>query len=110
MLRRTIWLLVLALAFSHYSVRVVAADATTPPREFQFAGSGYGHGVGMSQVGARGQALAGKSASEILKYYYPGTDITPYPDTTVVRVNIANLISNVTFTIPLKKEIGRAHV
>ena len=103
MLRGTIWLLVLALAFSHYSIGVVAADATTPPREFQFAGSGYGHGVGMSQVGARGQALAGKSASEILKYYYPGTDITPYPDTTLIRVNIANLISNVTFTVPSKK-------
>ena len=103
MFRRTIWLLVLALAFSHLSVGVVAADTTTPPQEFQFAGSGYGHGVGMSQVGARGQALAGKSAGEILKYYYPGTDITPYPDTTVIRVNIANLISNVTFTVPSKQ-------
>ena len=103
MFRRTIWLLVLALAFSHYSTGVVTADSTTPPQEFQFAGSGYGHGVGMSQIGARGLALAGKSAREILNYYYPGTDITPYPDTTVIRVNIANLISNVTFTVASKQ-------
>jgi len=31
-----------------------------------------GHGVGMSGCGARGQAEEGKSAEEILNYYYPG--------------------------------------
>ena len=34
-----------------------------------------GHGVGMSGCGAEGQALEGKTAEEILKYYYPGTAI-----------------------------------
>jgi peptidoglycan hydrolase-like amidase len=34
-----------------------------------------GHGVGMSGCGAKGQAIEGKSAEEILKYYYPGTVI-----------------------------------
>lgn len=41
-----------------------------------------GHGVGMSGCGARGQAEEGKSAEEILRYYYPGTSIeelTPSP-------------------------------
>ncbi|NLG07042.1 hypothetical protein GX553_01140 [Candidatus Peribacteria bacterium] len=33
----------------------------------------WGHGVGMSGCGARGQALEGKTAEEILEYYYPGT-------------------------------------
>ncbi|MBI2523662.1 hypothetical protein HYW11_00390 [Candidatus Peregrinibacteria bacterium] len=32
-----------------------------------------GHGVGMSGCGARGQAGEGKSAEEVLQYYYPGT-------------------------------------
>ncbi len=32
-----------------------------------------GHGVGLSAVGAIGQANEGKSASEILSYYYQGT-------------------------------------
>lgn len=36
---------------------------------------GYGHGVGMSQYGARGMALEGKSSTEILKWYYQGTEI-----------------------------------
>ncbi|PIQ76391.1 hypothetical protein COU78_06055 [Candidatus Peregrinibacteria bacterium CG10_big_fil_rev_8_21_14_0_10_49_24] len=38
-----------------------------------------GHGVGMSGCGADGQVKEGKSAEEILEYYYPGTDITPMP-------------------------------
>ena len=80
-----------------------AEELSTIPIEFEFAGSGYGHGVGMSQVGARGQALEGKSAIEILKYYYPGTEVTPYPDDALIRVNIANQISAATLTVPLNK-------
>jgi len=53
--------------------------------------------VGMSQIGARGQALESKTAVEILNYYYPGTAVTAYPDDQLIRVNIANLISSVTF-------------
>ncbi len=33
-------------------------------------GGGWGHGVGMSQYGAYGQALAGRTYEEILKHYY----------------------------------------
>lgn len=36
---------------------------------------GYGHGVGMSQYGANGMAKEGKTAEEILQYYYQGTKI-----------------------------------
>ena len=33
-------------------------------------GSGYGHGVGMSQWGARAMAEQGKSAEEIVQYFF----------------------------------------
>lgn len=69
---------------------------TLIPTDFRFFGSGYGHGVGMSQIGARGQALESKTAIEILNYYYPGTAVTAYPDNLLIRVNIANLVSSVT--------------
>ena len=36
---------------------------------------GYGHGVGMSQYGAKCMAEEGKNAAEILSHYYPGTEI-----------------------------------
>jgi stage II sporulation protein D len=39
-------------------------------------GLGWGHGVGMCQWGAYGMARAGKKCDEILKYYYPGAEIS----------------------------------
>ena len=38
--------------------------------EITFAGSGHGHGVGLSQWGARGMAASGYSYSEIIEHYY----------------------------------------
>ncbi len=42
---------------------------------FIFDGRGFGHGVGLCQVGAFGMARAGKSYEEILKTYYTGVEI-----------------------------------
>lgn len=42
---------------------------------FVFKGRGSGHGVGLSQWGAKGMAEEGDSYREILKHYYPGTDL-----------------------------------
>ncbi len=38
-----------------------------------FVGSGYGHGVGMSQWAAQGMALEGATYGDILDKFYPGT-------------------------------------
>lgn len=47
--------------------------------EMVFSVWGYGHGVGMSQYGAQGMALAGYDYKEILQYYYQGVELkTPY--------------------------------
>lgn len=51
-----------------------------------FYGRGYGHGVGLSQYGARGRALAGQSAGEIIAHYYAGTTIGTIPADTPIRV------------------------
>ncbi|HEX2325896.1 MAG TPA: SpoIID/LytB domain-containing protein, partial [Chloroflexota bacterium] len=40
-----------------------------------FEGKGWGHGVGLCQWGARGRALAGQPAGEILGAYYQGTSV-----------------------------------
>lgn len=44
--------------------------------EFNFIGRGWGHGVGLCQVGAYGLALEGFTAEEILRTYYTGVEIT----------------------------------
>ncbi len=61
----------LAVVFLAVSPRAVAG----PPPVFVVSGGGYGHGVGMSQWGAYGQAKAGRSYGEILAYYYRGTTL-----------------------------------
>ena len=43
---------------------------------FTFCGRGWGHGVGLCQVGAFGMALAGADYKEILKKYYQGIKIS----------------------------------
>lgn len=42
---------------------------------FIFTGSGWGHGVGMSQWGARGMAEQGHSFQSILLHYYQGVEL-----------------------------------
>ena len=44
----------------------------------EFHGKGWGHGVGLCQWGALGQALLGRSYQDILKFYYPGSVILNY--------------------------------
>jgi stage II sporulation protein D len=44
--------------------------------EFTFIGRGWGHGVGMCQVGAYGLAKQGWTSEQILKAYYSGIEIT----------------------------------
>lgn len=41
-----------------------------PPASFALSGSGFGHGVGLSQYGAAAMARGGNSAAQILQFYY----------------------------------------
>ena len=45
-----------------------------------FEGLGWGHGVGLCQWGAYYMSRAGKKATEILQFYYPGSKVTDYKD------------------------------
>ena len=44
-------------------------------RVFTIVGGGYGHGVGLSQHGANGMAARGFHYREILRYFYPGSEL-----------------------------------
>ncbi|WP_068264381.1 SpoIID/LytB domain-containing protein [Janibacter limosus] len=73
------------------SVPVTSSRATAssvPAGPWTFSGAGFGHGVGMSQYGALAQAKAGRSAQQILAFYYRGTTYDAVPDTQTIRVNI----------------------
>ena len=59
---------VLGLNSANFKVRVEEGDLV-------FSTIGYGHGVGLSQYGARYMAIAGERYDQILRHYYPGTEL-----------------------------------
>ena len=44
-------------------------------QDYLFQGKGYGHGLGMSQYGAKKMAEQGYTFDEILRYYFKGIDV-----------------------------------
>jgi SpoIID/LytB domain protein len=50
-------------------------EVTRDGDSFVFRGAGFGHGVGMCQLGAIGMASAGKSHAQILAHYYRGSHL-----------------------------------
>ncbi len=53
--------------------RTLQADGRVD--SFTFDGRGFGHGIGLCQVGAFGMARAGRTYEEILKAYYTGVEL-----------------------------------
>lgn len=56
---------------------------------------GNGHGHGMSQYGARGAAMAGRTYRQIVAFYYPGTRVATVADRTL-RVRLSGFGSATT--------------
>ena len=88
----------LALVIAALITSAAPAQAIDIPPTFEFSGSGYGHGVGMSQIGARSRAVSGESATVILNYYYKDVQVAPFVDTHTIRVNIAHMVKSISFT------------
>ncbi len=58
------------------SAAVVPVTPARADGTFTFYGSGWGHGLGMSQWGAYGLAKAGWTSRKILTQFYSGTQVT----------------------------------
>ena len=61
-------------------LRSAAVTWTCGEEEIRFQALGSGHGVGMSQYGARQMALDGADWRDILAHYYPGTTVGSMPE------------------------------
>ena len=85
------------LAFAALALTLAAtasagqASATT----LVIDGAGFGHGVGMSQEGARGYAEHGWSYEQILAHYYTGTALGQAPTRAVVKVLVHGRVKRV---------------
>lgn len=79
--------LTVLLAFATLVPLCVPATAYGADATFTFNGGGWGHGIGLSQYGAKGYAERGWDYQRILTHYYQGTRLETKPNLTV-RVNL----------------------
>jgi len=61
---------------------------------FLFSGRGNGHGLGMSQWGARGRGQAGQDYRSVLQAYYQGVSIDVRDTSRAVRVGLTHIAIN----------------
>ena len=71
---RTRWLLKKAGTILPSSFFTVKKEG----KEWVLTGTGFGHGVGMCQMGVRARAQAGQSYQEILSHYYQGITLEKF--------------------------------
>ncbi len=82
-------LIISSIVLSFFPTSVLINPAQAVPNEWIIVGSGWGHGVGLSQYGALGQALDGKSWQDILAHYYPGTNLSDSPSDKQITVGLS---------------------
>ena len=69
----------MARSFGGTTLRSTYFDLKKRGGSYAFEGRGFGHGVGLSQWGAHGMALDGRSYDEILDFYYDGVRLEQLP-------------------------------
>ena len=82
-------LIISSIVLSFFPTSILINPAQSVPNEWIIVGSGWGHGVGLSQYGALGQALDGKSWQDILAHYYPGTNLSDSPSDKQITVGLS---------------------
>jgi peptidoglycan hydrolase-like amidase len=60
---------------SAFAAQGTDMDGDGIPANFVLQGAGWGHGVGLCQIGALGMSLKGFPAEEILSHYFPGSQL-----------------------------------
>ena len=61
--------------YSSAFINILDLDNNQIIKSITLEGAGWGHGVGLCQIGALGMALSHKTSAEILSHYFPSTKI-----------------------------------
>lgn len=64
------------LRSSAFTVEKIDISPEGVPAQFRLHGAGWGHGVGLCQIGAAVMGEKGYSSEDILRHYYPGAKLT----------------------------------
>lgn len=97
---------VAAAAAASLLLVLLPASPARAERTVTITGGGWGHGIGMSQYGAYGRALNGKSAAEILEHYYSGAKVSAIDLPGQVRVGLLPNYGSTTGSISFGSEPG----
>ena len=62
------------------SLTGINGEPKNMPKEFIFRGHGWGHGVGLCQIGAAEMAMEGFTYQQILAHYYPSSVLSIYQE------------------------------
>ena len=81
------------------AVTLQALPSLRVPATFSLSGSGYGHGVGMSQWGAYGMAKEGRTGTEILQHYFTGAVVAPVDDAVEINVSLEQRVASASFRL-----------
>ncbi|MGH2656959.1 MAG: SpoIID/LytB domain-containing protein [Actinomycetota bacterium] len=96
MRRNIISLVAAAVGLSVLAAVPATAGPNRPAGGFTFHGSGYGHGIGMSQYGALGLAKKGWSARRIVRHFYSKVDVgARQPVRPEIRVGLLQSVGSV---------------
>ena len=61
--------------YSSAFIIIIDLDENQIAKSITLKGAGWGHGVGLCQIGALGMSLSNKTSVEILSHYFPSTKI-----------------------------------
>lgn len=93
----------IALVSAFVMAAALPAGAVDPSTPVTINGGGWGHGIGMPQFGARGMAEKESPYTDILSYFYPGTDIASVdsadpPVPALIKVGINSVHTSLQFS------------
>lgn len=105
------WLVLFVPVLAVLAAVAPASPAAAAPSGFLIDGFGWGHGVGLSQYGAYGQAKEGRNALQIVHHYFPAARLSPLRDDADLRVNVGRSLTSARLrTVPLAPGGGRWEV
>ncbi|GAB5535336.1 MAG: SpoIID/LytB domain-containing protein [Rubricoccaceae bacterium] len=90
-------------SLGYRTVRSTHVEIERHGDNYVFTGRGFGHGVGMSQYGARGQARDGRSYRDILAYYFQGTSVEPNLSTASAPIATARATTALRWPTPRRE-------
>lgn len=85
---------------------ILPASPALAERTVTITGGGWGHGIGMSQYGAYGRALNGKTAPQIIEHYYSGARVSDVALPGKIRVGLLPNYGSTTDTISFGSASG----